>query len=121
MSGRDGDRLPLVPPHRVNGGIEFFIGSQLRLSLDGAYVDGQRLRGDEANQRSRLDPYFVANVALEYSYQAFDIFLRLENIFDEEYESYGAYFENAVDDTGVERFMGPGQPFGAFGGVRVKF
>ena len=118
---REGDRLPLVPPHRVNGGIEFFIGSQLRLSLDGAYVDGQRLRGDEANQRSRLDPYFVANVALEYSYKAFDIFLRLENIFDEEYESYGAYFENAVDDTGVERFMGPGQPFGAFGGVRVKF
>jgi len=118
---REGDRLPLVPPHRVNGGIEFFIGSQLRLSLDGAYVDGQRLRGDEANQRSRLDPYFVANVALEYRYKAFDIFLRLENIFDEEYESYGAYFENAVDDTGVERFMGPGQPFGAFGGVRVKF
>ena len=118
---REGDRLSLVPPHRVNGGIEFLIGSQLRLSLDGAYVDGQRLRGDEANRRSRLDPYFVANVALEYRYKAFDIFLRLENIFDEEYESYGAYFENEVDDTGVERFMGPGQPFGAFGGVRVKF
>ncbi len=84
-------------------------------------MDGQRLRGDEANQRSRLDPYFVTNVALEYSYKAFDIFLRLENIFDEEYESYGAYFENAVDEAGVERFMGPGQPFGALGGVRVKF
>lgn len=118
---RDGDRLPLVPPQRVNGGIEFFIGSQLRLSLDGAYVDGQRLRGDEANQRRRLDPYFVANAMLEYSYESFDIFVRLENIFDEEYESYGAYFENTVDETGVERFMGPGQPFGAFGGVRVKF
>ena len=118
---RSGDRLPLVPPHRVNGGIEFFIGSQLRLSLDGAYADGQRLRGDEANQRSRLDPYFVANAMLEYSYKNFDIFLRLENLFDEEYESYGAYFENAVDGTGVERFMGPGMPLAAFGGVRVKF
>ncbi len=118
---RDDDRLPLIPPHRVNGGIEIFIGSQLRLSLDGAYVDGQRLRGDEANQRSRLDPYFVANAMAEYRYKAFDIFLRLENVFDEEYESYGAYFENVVDDTGVERFMGPGQPFCAFGGVRVKF
>ena len=100
---------PLVPPHRVNGGIEFLIGSQLRLSLDGAYVDGQRLRGDEANQRSRLDPYFVANVMrwstairrLISSYVS-------KNIFDEEYESYGAYFENAVDDTGVETLYGAG-------------
>ncbi len=118
---RDGDRLPLVPPHRVNGGIDFFIGSQLRLSLDGAYVDGQRLRGDEANQRRRLDPYFVANAMLAYSYKNFDIFLRLENLFAEEYESYGAYFENVVDGTGVERFMGPGAPLAAFSGVRVKF
>ncbi len=118
---RDGDRLPLVPPHRVNGGIDFFIGSQLRLSLDAAYVDGQRLRGDEANQRSRLDPYFVANALVEYSYKNFDIFLRLENLFDEEYESYGAYFENVVDGSGVERFMSPGAPLAAFSGVRVKF
>ena len=118
---RDGDRLPLVPPHRVNGGIDFFIGSQLRLSLDGAYVDGQRLRGDEANQRRRLEPYFVANAMLAYSYKNFDIFVRLENLFAEEYESYGAYFENVVDGTGVERFMSPGAPLAAFSGVRVKF
>ena len=118
---RDGDRLPLVPPHRVNGGIEFFIGSQLRLSLDGAYVDGQRLRGDEANQHRRLDPYFVANAMVEYNYKNFDIFVRLENLFAEEYESYGAYFENVVDGTGVERFMSPGAPLAVFSGVRVKF
>ena len=84
-------------------------------------MDGQRLRGDEANRHSRLDEYFVANAALEYRYKMFNVFLRLENLFDEEYESYGAYFENTLDDTGVERFMGPGAPFGAFGGVRVQF
>lgn len=118
---RAGDRLPLVPPHRVNGGIEVRIGRAWRLSLDAAYVDGQRLRGDEANRHSRLDEYFVANAALEYRYKTFDVFLRLENLFDEEYESYGAFFENVIDGTGVERFMGPGAPFGAFGGVRVRF
>jgi len=118
---RAGDRLPLVPPHRVNGGIEVLIGRAWRFSLDAAYVDGQRLRGDEANRHSRLDEYFVANAALEYRYKMFNVFLRLENLFDEEYESYGAYFENTLDDTGVERFMGPGAPFGAFGGVRVQF
>ena len=118
---RSGDRLPLVPPHRINGGIEVLLGSAWRLSLDAAYVDGQRLRGDEANQHRRLDPYCVANASLEYRYRNVAVFLRLENLFDEEYESYGAYFENVVDGTGVERFMGPGMPLAAFSGVRVQF
>ena len=31
------------------------------------------------------------------------------------------FFENLLDDTGTERFFGPGAPFGAFGGARVNF
>lgn len=116
-----GDRLPLVPPQRINGSVELLIGRDWQVSLDAAYVDGQRLRGDEANQHGRLDEYFVANATLEYRYKIFDVFVRLENLFDEEYESYGAFFENVADDTGVEPFLGPGAPFGAFGGVRVRF
>lgn len=42
-------------------------------------------------------------------------------MFDAKYETYGAFFENALDDTGVERFLGPGAPLGAFSGVRVNF
>ena len=116
-----GDRLPLIPPHRLNGGVELLLTPQWRVSVDGAYVDAQYLRGDEANQRDRLDPYFVANAQLEYCASNFDVFLRFENFFDKEYESYGAFFENTLDNTGRERFLGPGAPFGAFGGVRVRF
>lgn len=115
------DTLPLVPIHRLNGGVEFLLTSQWRLRLDGAYVGSQYLRGDEANQRGRLDPYFVANAQMSYRYRNLDVFFRLENMFDAEYETYGAFFENTLDDTGVERFLGPGAPLGAFGGVRVKF
>ena len=116
-----GDTLPLVPHHRVNGGVEFSLTSQWRLRLDGAYVGSQYLRGDEANQRGRLDAYFVANVQTSYRYRNMDIFLRLENVFDTDYETYGAFFENTLDNTGIERFLGPGAPRGAFGGVRVSF
>ncbi|HEV8718857.1 MAG TPA: TonB-dependent receptor [Candidatus Binatia bacterium] len=116
-----GDTLPLVPPHRLNGGIEFYLTPQWRLQFDGAYVGSQYLRGDEANQRRRLAPYFVANAQLSYQYRNVNVFVRLENIFDSDYETYGAFFENTLDHTGVERFLGPGAPLGAFGGVRVSF
>ena len=118
---RKGDQLPLVPNHRVNGGIEFMLTPQWRLSFDGTYVGSQYLRGDEANQHSRLDPYFVANAQIMYQANNYDIFLRFENLFDSDYETYGAFFENTLDGTGIERFLGPGAPFGAFGGVRLRF
>ena len=116
-----GDTLPLVPTHRINGGVEFSLTSQLRLQFDGAYVGSQYLRGDEANQRRRLDPYFVANAQLTYTIGHAEMFLRIRNMFDADYETYGAYFENELDNTGVERFLGPGAPLGAFSGIRITF
>jgi iron complex outermembrane receptor protein len=116
-----GDTLPLVPPHRLNGGIEFVLTPQWRLRLDGAYTGSQYLRGDEANQRRRLDPYFVANARLSYQYRNINLFVRLENLFNSDYETYGAFFENTLDHTGVERFLSPGAPLGAFGGISVRF
>jgi len=116
-----GDTLPLVPTHRINGGVEFSLTSQLRIQFDGTYVGSQYLRGDEANQRRRLDPYFVANAQLICTIGPTEIFLRIRNMFDADYETYGAFFENDLDNTGVERFLGPGAPLGAFSGIRVTF
>ncbi len=116
-----GDKLPLVAPHRVNGGVEFSLTANWRVRFDGIYVGSQYLRGDDANQRHRLDPYFVANVQTTYRYRNAELFFRLHNMFDAKYETYGAFFENSVDKTGIERFLGPGAPLGAFGGVRVNF
>lgn len=118
---RKGDTLPLIPTHRLNGGIEFLLTPQWRLRFDAAYVGSQYLRGDEANTHRRLDPYFVANAQVSYHHRNIEVFLRLDNMFDADYESYGTFFENTLDGTGVERFLGPGAPLGAFGGVRVSF
>jgi iron complex outermembrane receptor protein len=116
-----GDILPLVAHHRVNGGAEFSLTLDWTVRFDGIYVGTQYLRGDEANERRRLDPYFVANAQTTYQFDNVQIFFRLENMFAAEYETYGTFFENTIDGTGVERFLGPGAPLGAFGGVRVKF
>ncbi|MGE4093502.1 MAG: TonB-dependent receptor, partial [Candidatus Binatia bacterium] len=116
-----GDTLPLVAHHRINGGVELSLTPHWRLRFDGAYVGSQYLRGDEANQRRRLDPYFVANAQMSYQYRNINVFVRLENLFNSDYETYGAFFENTLDNTEVERFLGPGAPIGAFGGLRVSF
>ena len=118
---RKGDHLPLVPPHGVNGGIDFPLTQRMWVGLDGIYVNSQYLRGDETNEHRRLAPYFVANTRIEYQTKNVDIFVRLENMFDTAYESYGALFENTLDGTGVERFLGPSAPLGVFSGIRVKF
>ena len=118
---KKGDRLPLVPIHRITGGVEVLLTPALRLSFGGIYVGSQHLRGDEDNRRRRLSPYFVANTQITYSAQFFDIFFRLDNMFDSNYETYGAFAENRRDGTGLERFLGPGTPLGAFAGVRMKF
>jgi outer membrane receptor protein involved in Fe transport len=116
-----GDTIPLVAPHRVNGGVEFALTPQWRVRFDGIYVGSQYLRGDDANERHRLDPYFVANFQTTYQFRNAELFFRIENIFDSDYETYGAFFENTLDDTEVERFLGPGAPYGAFGGIRINF
>ena len=116
-----GDTIPLVATHRVNGGVEFSLTPQWRVRFDGIYVGSQYLRGDDANERHRLDPYFVVNFQTTYQLRNAQLFFRLENMFDTHYETYGAFFENTVDDTGVERFLSPGAPLGAFGGVRIQF
>lgn len=116
-----GDILPLVAFHRINGGVEFPLTPHWTVRFDGSYVGSQYLRGDEANERRRLDPYFVANAQTTYQLGNIHIFFRLENMFAADYETYGTFFENTRDETGVERFLGPGAPLGAFGGLRVKF
>ena len=116
-----GDKISLVAPHRVNGGVEFALTPQWRVRFDGIYVGSQYLRGDDANERHRLDPYFIANFQTTYQFRNAQLFFRLENMFDVDYETYGAFFENTVDNTGVEPFLEPGAPLGAFGGVRIQF
>ena len=102
--------LPLVAAHRVNGGVELSLTPHWRIRSDGVYVGAQYLRGDEANERRRLDPYFVANFQTTYRLRNAELFIRLENVFNAEYETYGALFENTIDQTGSERFLGPGAP-----------
>ena len=116
-----GDTIPLVAPHRVNGGVEFALTPHWRVRFDGIYVGSQYLRRDDANERHRLDPYLspISRRRINFATQRSSFTWRI--CLTRSYETYVACFENTIDETGVERFLGPGTPLGAFGGVRVSF
>ncbi|ACA86938.1 TonB-dependent receptor [Shewanella woodyi] len=122
-----GDAIPGLPKHNAKAGLEWYIGD-LTLGSDIKYQSGQFYRGDEANENEMISGFTL--VDLNAIYQINDhisVYARIDNLFDTEYETFGAYGESdevldniypGFDDA---RFVGPGAPRTYIGGVKVKF
>ncbi|MDE0155141.1 MAG: TonB-dependent receptor [Gammaproteobacteria bacterium] len=135
----NGDRIPGLPEHTLKLGADYLLFERLNVGFDVAYTSKKELRGNEGNYRgeageeseSWLDPvggYAVVN--LRASYQVTDniqVFGRVTNLFDEDYESFGLLGEEP-DEVAVEefedyespRFVGPGAPRAGFVGIKVS-
>jgi outer membrane receptor protein involved in Fe transport len=132
--GRDiavenGDDIPGIPDHTLNLGLDyallddFVVGSTL-VARSGVY-----LRGDEGNFLPRTDPYAVVNAHASYNFtDSVEVFARVENLFDTNYETFGVLGETGNEVPIYElpggitnpRFLSPGQPFAAYVGVRIR-
>jgi outer membrane receptor protein involved in Fe transport len=117
---RPGDTLPGVPRHLFKSGFDAELPLGFRLGADLQLTSRQFLRGDEANQREPIPSYTVVNARLSYTYGHVTLFARAENLFDTEYETFGAFAENPLAGGRVERFLSPGPPLGGWFGVRVE-
>jgi len=101
FAGGPGDRLPRRPEHTAAGG---FVVHNDDWKL-GAEIRGAAGRLDVPD--IQLGDYAVARVFGSYQVnETFEIFGRMENVFDENYEALRGY-----DASG----------FGAFGGVRITY
>ena len=119
---RKGSELPLVPRHRINAGIDAHVTDWLTVSLSGAYVSRQWLRGDEANETRQLGDYVVLNAGLSARWKALSAFLSVQNLLDTEYETFGTFAPNPrVDGTPVQRFLTPAAPVNFRGGLAWRF
>jgi len=114
-----GDRLPMVPDHRVNAGLAVPIlrahgtetGVSLMAGLDARYVGRQWLRGDEENATRRLSDYTVADLSLTLSWGDFELRGAVRNLFDRRVYTFGTFAENATaPGTPVQRWLTPGPP-----------
>jgi outer membrane receptor protein involved in Fe transport len=110
-----GDRVPLVPMHRANGTITYRPLPGLELSLNGLYVSRQVLLNDEANQLAfRIQDSFVLNARASYTWKDVTGFIKLNNLTDAEYETFGIVNAGQV-------FLMPAAGINVFGGVTIRF
>jgi iron complex outermembrane receptor protein len=110
-----GDRVPLVPMHRLTGTITYRPLSGLEVSLDGRYVSRQVLLNDEANQNPfRIQDSFVLNARASYTWSWFTWFLHVNNLTDGKYETFGIVSSGNV-------FLMPAAGINVLGGLTIRF
>jgi outer membrane receptor protein involved in Fe transport len=125
-----GNRIPAIPRNRIKAGIDYAVTDAFKVGGDALWVDNQYFAGDESNQFPRLPPYAVFNLHASYQInKTFQIYGRVNNVFDRRYAVYGTFFER--DDVpnfyngGAEftdaRSVSPAQPRAFYAGLRARF
>ncbi|HKE46410.1 MAG TPA: TonB-dependent receptor [Steroidobacteraceae bacterium] len=118
-----GASIPGLPRHIANASVDYAFNEHLSIGLDGSYRSGVFLRGDEVNLLDKTPSYTVFNLRGEYRFgDSFAVFARIENLFDQDYETFGLLGEpQEVFPTFTDpRFLGAAPPFGAWVGVRFN-
>jgi outer membrane receptor protein involved in Fe transport len=126
---RGGDRIPGIPQNQFKLIADYQIIDGFSLGLDVINNGDQFLRGDESNQLDEIDGYTVVNLRGRYRVNdEFEIFATLQNLFDEEYETFGLLGENPgelevpiIENFSIPRFLGAAAPRAGFIGFRYSF
>jgi iron complex outermembrane receptor protein len=125
-----GNQVPAIPRHRIKAGFDYAITDAFKVGADATFVSSQYFVGDESNQALKLASYAVANVHASYQInKTFQIYGRIDNVFDNRYATYGTFFE--VDEVpnfangGAQftdaRSVSPARPRAFYAGLRATF
>jgi iron complex outermembrane recepter protein len=117
-----GNDIPGIPRHQLSAGIDFALNERFSIGADAEYRSGVYLRGDEANLLDRTDDYAIVNLRGEFRpTEWLTVFARVENVFDQDYETFGLLGEPDEVFPGFvdPRFLGAGPPMAAWLGVRI--
>ncbi|MCD6452646.1 MAG: TonB-dependent receptor [Acidobacteria bacterium] len=86
-----GNRIPLVPRHKMSLGLDLSLGERVKAYLEGLFVSSAPLSGDEENLLPELPSYQLLNAKVSYRLKDGELFLRLSNILNQKYETRGIY------------------------------
>ncbi len=124
FSVSSGDRIPGIPEHSVKARLELDWTKSLRIGTSSSYYSDRFRRGDEANLDEELEDYFLTSVYADYRPgDVVSFFLKIDNVFDTNYETFGLYGEpDEVLGAGFEnpRFVSPGRERSLVIGLRVS-
>jgi iron complex outermembrane receptor protein len=84
-NGENGDRLDLIPASQLNASLRFHRADLFSLTLWGVYASDSIYHTSSAIVT--VDPYAVLNAALERSFGKFSLFLKVDNLLNNEYWS----------------------------------
>lgn len=126
---RAGDRIPGIPQHQFKISSDYLFTNGLNIGLDVLSNGGQVLRGDESNQLDKVSGYTTVSIRARYNIsEKLEVFAKVDNLFDREYESFGLLGEEPgelevpiIEDLTNPVFLGAGAPRAAFLGLRYKF
>jgi outer membrane receptor protein involved in Fe transport len=147
---KKGDRLPGLPEHSLKLALSWRAAPGLRLGADVQAFSGQYARGNENNRHragsatdafgnvrsfdggGRLSGYALLNLNGDLDLGGgWQLFGRLDNVFDRRYGTAAALAENPFDAAGAfridsgtwrhETFLAPGAPRAVWVGLRYAF
>ncbi|MBI1846786.1 MAG: TonB-dependent receptor [Candidatus Rokubacteria bacterium] len=119
---RPGNRLPLVPAHRVNAGVTVRPAPWVSLTAEARYVGAQYLRGDEANVARPLAPHWVADVGGALLFGPFEAFARVNNALNARHATFATFAVNGREPGHpIQRFLSPAPPINVVLGAQYRF
>ncbi len=127
-----GDRLPGIPEHQFKLRAEYSVLPNWAVGTNVLAFSNQYARGNEnnADPLGKIGGYTVVNLDTRYSFgnSGWQMFAKVNNVFDREYSTGGILGENMFDANGVfdangaaERFLAPGAPRAGWIGLRYEF
>jgi outer membrane receptor protein involved in Fe transport len=125
-----GDQLPAVPRHRFKAGVDVNVTEKLKIGGDALVVSSQYFVGDESNQFPKLPGYAVFNAHASFQVDKnFQLYARVDNIFDSRYATFGTFFDTAAVPNFANggapftdpRTLAPARPRAVYGGMRITF
>ena len=121
----EGDRIPGVPHHTLKAGLTYVVTDALFLGTNILINSSQVFRGDEGNLIDQIPGYSIVNLRARYTiWTHFSIFAKVNNLFNETYETFGLFGEADEvlgDDFEDSRFLSPGAPRAAWIGLEANF
>ena len=129
-----GNRIPGIPEHNFKVRLDYDWNDKLSIGTNVLYSAGVFARGDENNQdeNGKIADYTVVNLDGRYNItKKFQIFTRVNNLFDKRYANFGILGENLFPASNgkvftgggngeVEQFQSLGSPRGFWIGVRYE-
>jgi outer membrane receptor protein involved in Fe transport len=125
-----GNQIPAIPRHRIKASFDYSVTDAFKIGGNALFVSSQYFVGDESNQAPKLPGYAVFNLHASYQIdKTFQIYARVDNVFDNRYATYGRFFDttalpnfaNGGANFSDPRSVSPARPRAFYTGLRATF